>query len=322
MKRLFEYMGQIPTAGDLGIEVEVEGVGLPYVRSKIWRTEGSLRGGLEYVIVGAIPAKDAESALKALKAEFDGAGSILNFSFRTSVHVHLNVQQLTFNQVANCIYTYLLLEEALIHYCGEQRKGNRFCLRASDAENLYNTLENLFRSGEAGYNQIPRNQARYSALNVEAIGKYGSLEFRGMEGNMDIPRLSRWCNALLAIRAYACANDNPMEIYEAFDSMPPEEFLASVLGPLSKAFEFPGLDNRFKRSFSLAIALPFAHKEREDKRKAALKRRNSSSVKGSERLNAILEGFVPFPDDQAREGMLRGMVRAPRIGGVRGGLAV
>lgn len=263
MKQLFEVLGQIPTPGDFGIEVEVEGQNLPNVQTKTWKTEEdhSLRNGLEYVAKGAIEADKVEAALQALALEFKTANSVLDFSFRTSVHVHMNVQKLTFNQVANCIYTYLLIEDALMHYCGEQRKANRFCLRASDAEQLYTILEDLFRKGESGYWTIPKNKARYSALNIEALSKYGSLEFRGMEGNLDIPRISKWCMALQRLRSYACSKDNPMDIYNQFDGMLPERFLVTVLGDVAPYFEFPGLSNSFKRSFSLAITLPFAYEE-------------------------------------------------------------
>lgn len=280
MKRLFEINQQKQQGGVFGIEIEVEGRNLPHVASKTWKTEedGSLRGGLEYVIVGAIPSDKVGVALRELSDAFTAVDAILDFSFRTSVHVHMNVQQLTHPQIANCIYTYLLLEDALMNYCGEQRKANRFCLRASDAENIFDMLEKFFKQGDEGFMVIPRNQARYLALNIEALTKYGSLEFRGMEGNMDIPRIVRWCAALLCLRSYACSKKDPMEIYEEFDKTTPEGFIANVLGRLTPYFTFPGLENSLKRSFSLSIALPFAYKEGEERRELREKRDKTAAI--------------------------------------------
>ena len=266
MTKLFEILGiPAPIRGDFGLEIEVEGQRLPNYRTYLWSTveDGSLRNGLEYVIKGAISHEYVKTALEELQGAFDEAKSNISFSFRTSVHVHMNMQTLTITEIFNCIYTYLLLEDALMNYCGEQRKGNRFCLRAADAEFSYDVIEQMFSEGVAGLAQVPYNKARYAAINIEALSKYGSLEFRGMEGNMDIPRISNWCSALLALRNFAQKHKDPMDIYKAFDNQTSEEFLVSVLGDLSKLFTFPGMDRAFKRSFSLAISLPFAFQKGE-----------------------------------------------------------
>jgi hypothetical protein len=243
----------------------------------------------------------------------------------------MNVQKLTFNQVVNCIYTYLLIEDALMHYCGEQRKANRFCLRASDAEQLYTILEDLFRKGDSGYLTIPKNKARYSALNIEALSKYGSLEFRGMEGNLDIPRISKWCRCLQRLRSYACSKDSPMDIYNQFDGMLPERFLATVLGDVAPYFEFPGLSNSFKRSFSLAITLPFAYEEGFVKRS---KQKLSDMEKMSKVVFEEAVGFAPEMLQLAAGNRFRGIrpedvvpmrdllrapgIRRPRVNRVEG----
>ncbi len=283
MTKLFEIIGlHAPIKGDFGIEIEVEGRKLPDHDTDFWKTveDGSLRNGLEYVVRGAISNKGVVPALSELQSAFIDNGSRLSFSFRTSVHVHMNMQQLTMNEIFNCIYTYLLLEDSFMNYCGEQRKGNRFCLRAADAEFSYDVIEKLFRDGAAGLIRIPHNQARYAAINIEALSKYGSLEFRGMEGNMDIPRISNWCSALLALRNFAQKHKTPMDIYNAFDNQASEEFLVSVLGDLSKLFTFPDMDRAFKRSFSLAISLPFAFKEGEAARNRQYKKENGLILKG------------------------------------------
>ena len=93
MTKLFETLGLLaPRNGDFGIEIEVEGQDLPNHRTKFWDTveDGSLRNGLEYVINGAISHKDVVPALEELQKAFDDEESELSFSFRTSVHVHMN----------------------------------------------------------------------------------------------------------------------------------------------------------------------------------------------------------------------------------------
>lgn len=268
--KLFQLLGLVETKGDVGLEIEVEGDGLVEVRDAIWRSEpdGSLRGhypdtACEYILKKPIPIDKVEAAVRGLNKHL--AESKPNFSFRTSVHVHVNVQQLDIDQIMNMIYTYLLIEEPLINFCGKVRKGNQFALRLVDAEGLIGGLANIFTNGRIAFEG---DHYRYASLNIEALTKYGSLEFRGMRGTLDNKVITAWANTLINIREYAKAMESPMDVYEDYVKLGPRGFFDKVVGKYAEVYEYPRLTQEIQRNFSLTLDLPHMfRKQWEDRKK-------------------------------------------------------
>lgn len=263
MKKLFQLLGKNkPIAGLLGIEIEAEGKDMREVITKYWRSEndGSLRGHYpetkaEFVLHKPIELNEVVPALEELTKALKGA--TFDFSFRTSVHVHVNVQDLTHAQIMNMVYTYLLIEEPLMTYCGKSRKANRFCLRAADAEGLLTTINKMIREGE-GSHYLADDNIRYSAINLAALNKYGSIEFRGMRGNMDIEVISTWATALTNLKAFAAAQESPVEIQKLMEKVGTKAFLSAVVGPeLAKVFTYPRIQKDMARSYSISLDLPY-----------------------------------------------------------------
>jgi hypothetical protein len=275
MKKLYETWGQRQVAGDYGLEIEVEGTNKEVIDPRwVMHHDGSLRGrSAEYVFKAPLLKFKVKPALVFLAKELEDQP--VDFSFRTSVHVHMNVQQLTLPQYLNVLYTYLLLEEPFINYCGRERKGNRFCLRLQDAEGFLYYLQHLFRvDGFANLGAIDEDAVRYAAVNIYASRKYGSLEFRSMRGTLDVDVLTTWVEALDRLRTYAMKMEDPMAIHKQFMKDSPLAFMQSVLGDVSPAFEYPRAVRDMQRSFSLSLDLPYAYersvedqKNLEEKRK-------------------------------------------------------
>ena len=261
MKKLYEILGQRKTNGDVGVEIEVEGSRLPDDVDPRWNAtvDGSLRGeNREYVMRKPLPVAEVPDALNALAKNLKDNRAKLDFSFRTSVHVHVNCQELTYNQYLNLLYTYFLLEEPLMTFCGRERKGNRFCLRLQDAEGMLETYNALFRHHDGeGFVLIPANRVRYSAMNIEATTKYGSLEFRGMKGNMDVEHITTWVNALIYLREFAKSVDDPTQVYNLFAELEAQGFMEHVLKDLAARFHYARAVRDMQKSFSLSIDLPF-----------------------------------------------------------------
>lgn len=268
MKKIRDSFDLIKANGQFGIEVEVEGEGLvPMVYSKEcpWKTEqdGSLRGLFpdqccEYVLAKPIPFGRVKPALEVLKANLDLAKRV-KFSFRTSVHVHYNVQEFTHEQVMALIYAYTLLESSFMKFCGEERINNRFCLRVRDAEGIIPILTEAFSKDLNNLMDLDENRARYSALNVCSLRKYGSIEFRGMQGTADIERLMTWINAIHNLGEYAIQAGNPTTVYNEFvDSRTKKDFFKKVLPDVWESIYNGELDKEVDLSFSLSIDLPFA----------------------------------------------------------------
>lgn len=261
MKELLALINIPKQNGDFGIEVEVEGDNLPVVDNIFWKNskDGSLRNGMEYIFTSPRRLKDIPVLLNRLDKLFKENNSKLSFSFRTSIHVHVNVQKLSYVQVLNLIYTYLLLETPLMSFCGENRKANRFCLQLEDAEGAMDVLNMLFSGKEQDILNIPHDGMRYAAINVEALRKYGSIEFRAMQGTMDIERIFLWCNALNKLRDFAIKQESPASIYDLYIKKEAKEFLDIVLEETAPSFYCEDMVRSIQKSFSLSLDLPFAY---------------------------------------------------------------
>ena len=271
MKKLHELLGLPLSNGVFGVEIECEGHNLNPIETETWITErdGSLRGAYpkcssEYVMRRPVTGTRLGGAIDELinhqkNAEF-------KFSFRTSVHVHINVQKYTIDELLAFIYACLILEEPLMNFCGETRKGNRFCLRVRDAEGYDHTLNSIFQYGWRAIRDLDGDAIRYSAINIHALRKYGSVEFRGMRGNMDRDILIPWCHTLWSIRNVATKLGSPIAVYNEFIKKGNEEFAKDMMGKHFNKFNYPELNRDMANSFSLNIQLPHMFKDKEEEK--------------------------------------------------------
>lgn len=219
-------------AGEVGIEIECEGHNLPEADLVhpwwITHADGSLRaqdGGqaLEYVFRRPVKRDKVGEALEHLQKQFEAKASKLADSYRTSVHVHLNAQDLTVKQVYTWICMYIILEDMLTEFCGSRRMGNLFCLRASDAE--YMTQELVRAAKDDYYATLNQDQLRYASCNVKALFDHNSLEFRSMRGTSDTKLIEMWTNLLLDVKDASLKLDNPAALVQALSAKTPGGFL-------------------------------------------------------------------------------------------------
>ena len=222
---------------EVGVEVEVEGRNLPEKAPDGWRAvaDGSLRGeALEYVFAGPVHRRFVLHRLKALEELLTTPPTEVDLSYRCSVHVHINVQQLTMTQIMCIICLYLIFEDMLIDYCGPTRKGNLFCLAASDADYIITNLVNFVSVQAGNFLNTGGNQVRYGALNIDALRKYGSLEFRSFRGTICAEEIHEWVEILLRLKDCALTYDNPKAIIEEFSSFGPMTLLNKTFGPYAE----------------------------------------------------------------------------------------
>lgn len=253
-----EWLGLPIREGQFGIEVEVEGAGLPLLDNRYWTStnDPSLRGnGLEYVLKKPLNFKFAEAALNYLEKKL--ANSEVDFSFRTSVHVHLNVLSFTPVQLANLVYLGFLMEEPLTRFCGASRVGNRFCLRSRDAEAGLEYLTHHFSAGirrGTGFPVLEENEIRYMFLNLGALQKFGSIEFRSMRGTSDAKLLTKWLRILDCIYQFALKSESPRHLAE----IGPLELFHQIFGDLAEDLNYVGMSDDLRRSFSRLIDFPYS----------------------------------------------------------------
>lgn len=218
--------------GDIGLEIECEGTHLFNSPFSYWtcHADGSLRetGGhppIEYVLKAPLPVPEVKEALEYLSSKLKEAGSKLVKSNRTSVHVHVNCQQLTIRELYCFLCMYLIFEELLVDWSGPERAGNLFCLRAKDSGFYINMLEGAIKN--QSFKQW-REDFRYSACNVASITKFGSLEFRSMQGTVNVEEIQTWVEILMMIKNVSLEYDNPIDIVEEFTTIGPLPFFKKI----------------------------------------------------------------------------------------------
>lgn len=218
--------------GELGLEIEVEGnkfkkEALPAPWT--YHHDGSLRGedNAEYVYGKPVKFAQVEKTLDTLWDMFSEYGSVLDESNRTSVHVHLNVQDFYLNRLATFLGMYFSVEEILVQWCGDHRVGNLFCLRGKDAPGILSRVLQLLKTGE----RVSFSDGmHYGGVNIQAISKLGSLEFRSMRGCTDKNTILRWVNILERMYTLSADYTDPRTLVDSYSSVGASEYGRMLLG--------------------------------------------------------------------------------------------
>lgn len=249
------------TDGDLGVEVEVEGCNLPRRIPRYWNTDydGSLKGeAYEYVLAKPLKKPELAKALVELDKAYLTNGSVVNDSVRCGVHVHVNVQKLTITQLYNFFTLYSLFEGPLLHYCGKGRDGNLFCLPLNKSPQVVYALREAAQQKE--FRPLYDDAYRYCAMNVKALGQYGSLEFRALRGGPDLQRVYKWAELLQHLRDVAMEFKDPCEIIESASLNGHLETFKKLLGDKRSVMfkAVPNIKRKLQKGARNAAAIAFA----------------------------------------------------------------
>lgn len=219
------------TEGAIALEMEVEGDNLPTIRTKMWTThgDGSLRlNGMEYVSNGPLPKDKVMESLLNWENRLVKSNATVYESDRTSVHVHMNMQNKTFKEIVQGCVAYFVLENALMRHCGPSRMTNLFCLPLKQSKGQLNALKYI--SGTVNGTAIRTDTYRYSALNLMALLKFGSIEHRGMRGYYAPEFLNQWATNLYNIFEVASTNfKSPVEVLDYYYGRSFKEYAGTFL---------------------------------------------------------------------------------------------
>jgi len=235
----------------VGVEIELERVARINIHDVIfheyWNTveDGSLRdGGMEFVLSRPFAGYDLETALILFDKNVSKSGHGMRASSRTSVHVHIDIRDLTFAQLTRFVCIYSVFEDCLFNMVGKNRSGNIFSTSLSNAEG---ELRRLGMYGETPTDRqaqdIFAHFTKYSACNLQAVRTYGSLEFRNHEGTYDINRIIKWINILMLMKEAAISLELPIEeMFASISERGTDAFFASVFKGYSEELRYPTLD--------------------------------------------------------------------------------
>lgn len=212
--RRFEKSKRMVFHSLVGVEVELEnmrhgeGLRVPYWEIK---GDGSLRNhGLEFVLDNPLSGRDLPRAMIALEKAIREGGLKPDLSDRTSVHVHVDVRDMTADQLFNMIILYTVFERVLFNYAGKERHDNVFCMSFEAAQDNVQHVCKMRTTEPNTFLGVFQHTDRYSACNLASIPRFGSLEFRLHKGEWRAAPILRWINILLSLKKYAMTV--PMDI--------------------------------------------------------------------------------------------------------------
>lgn len=179
----------------VGIEVEVEKVP-EWKDTPIWhpKEDGSLRdNGVEY-ISKPIPLDIVRPALLELYGEVLPPSCA--FSKRTSIHVHVNVQDLNFLELKYLVYLYTIFENSLYRLVEEERRGSIFCIPLQETQLISELFINKDIQRKKVYWQ------KYCGINLLPVFTMGTLEFRHLHGTKNIDFICDWVTLLVYMKEF------------------------------------------------------------------------------------------------------------------------
>lgn len=234
-----------------GVEIEVEGEHLPTdLPTKWWRieTDSSLKTeeAYEYVTNGPDTLDGVKKRIDMLRAAYERNNTEVYDSVRAGVHVHMNVQDWDVKQLMTFSVCYYIVEDVLLRFCGENREGNLFTLRARDAEYvLFKLIECLNTRNLA----VLKNEIiRYASLNYCSLFKYGTVEFRGMRGTGDLDAIIEWVEVIDELRKSSLDFSTPVEVMEYMSGGGERLFLQKLFPTKYHLFDSDDLDSRIRNS--------------------------------------------------------------------------
>ncbi|KKM69622.1 hypothetical protein LCGC14_1448880, partial [marine sediment metagenome] len=226
----------------VGVEIEVDRVDGGWVmlrdivatskdeRAGLWKVveDGSVHNhGAEMVFTRPLFGQDVVDALDyflALQKEY-----LFNHSLETGIHVHLDVRNMDYESFRKLCILYGLVEPLLFNWIGEDREYNIFCepWYRSQGDLVYIT-DILFGSDYKKVSAAGKVQ-RYSALNLTALRKFGSIEFRQMPTVFDKAKILKWLNIILSLKKAALSiKENDYGILTRLSADGPDKFFQDI----------------------------------------------------------------------------------------------
>ena len=200
MKKKLSELFRIPQHKGcyLGIEVELENVTqgvTTYDEVKYHKLtknlvrcikDGSLRdNGAEFIFNQPLMYGSREFEQSLAYIEQIGTKVQAVTSPRTSTHYHLNVTDLTVQELRNLLYVSLLIEPVLMKYCSSHRQHNRFCLPSwqSDVISPMKLCLQWAKQGNADYAACYSvDRTKYSSISLHRLQDLGTVEYRMFDG--------------------------------------------------------------------------------------------------------------------------------------------
>lgn len=232
----------------IGLEFEYEGVkdpdGLFYNNPSLaqyWAShrDDSLKDhGCEFVFRNPMFGADAYEALKVLMDL--GTAHQFKCSLRAGLHVHLDVRDMETSQLIGLIVLYTILEPLIFDWVGNNREHSIYCVPLFKADESLADAVRVVRAvqfdekheGSKNTYNSSFKAARYAALNLNALSKFGSIEFRHMKTTLSMDKVVDWVNIIQSLKAATTKlPTSDGAIIKIAQTQSPTVFLTYLFGP-------------------------------------------------------------------------------------------
>jgi Putative amidoligase enzyme len=185
--------------------------------------DGSLRnGGVEF-ITKPLTFKESLNTFGVLHK-----GLTLGpqpFSSRTSIHVHVNMTNMSMAQLKHFLLCYALLEPVFFEVAGETRKHNIHCVPLN-----FTILPSIYSKP---IQDIVKAWSKYSAFNLMPIKTQGTVEFRHLYGTADAQVYQKWLTLIKELWDFVYNNHVTMLEQLLRDGNSPQ-YIQNIVLPSSK----------------------------------------------------------------------------------------
>ena len=203
----------------VGIEVELEGIAVttatrhPFKRWAVVE-DGSLKGGCE-LVSDPVWGSAIDDALEELRDFL-----LIHHPYisdRCSIHVHINILDLSTEELASFLSLCVVYEKSLCNMYPE-RSGNTFCIPVYKSRVLQRAFGRLRRDLDRGAISSRGYVGwKYSGININSIYTKGTIEFRQSSGISTVGKLSTWINILLQLKVAAMLGSDihsPRDVFQ------------------------------------------------------------------------------------------------------------
>lgn len=236
----------------IGVEIEMETMNTGLLdRLSRWSRvrEGSIEG---WEIVLREPSYH-DSLFLALNelVQLEELETPTVFTERTSVHVHVDVRDMTAIQFMNFVTLAIMFEPVFYKYVAEHRSGNHFCWSTLDCQSIISKLVSVYKAISRGESSMRDTlvsafhleSTKYSGINLSSVPRYGSLEFRMHEGTCSPQKIIRWINILMSLKNYAMDEGRtPLNILTTKEEVGIDSIFTAVLGSYRGILSYDGVD--------------------------------------------------------------------------------
>lgn len=254
-------VGDWQFTSNVGIEVEVERFNWNAPQNlSHWQftSDSSLRDNGAELISRILSGRNVYRAVHDLSEYFSEQQGDAAFNERTSLHVHIDITDLTVNQLKNMVYLCIGLEPLLMQCVHSSRRNNNFCLEVKAANEVTNRLGRMFRAtSESGFvermSRISPSGFKYAATNFANMARLGTIEFRMHHGTADKATILRWVGLLCKIKRVAVSYESVSEIRNAKVNQDLATHFCDIMSDVpSFEMDYPEVIDLLEESFEYA----------------------------------------------------------------------